>query len=88
MDRPEYRAFISYSHRDSAWAKWLHKAIESYRPPKTLIGVVTERGPVPRRLAPVFVDREELASSTDLGAVISDALSRSACQIVICSPAG
>ncbi len=87
MDQPEYRAFISYSHRDSTWASWLHKAIESYRPPKAVVGVVTERGAVPRRLAPVFRDREELASSTDLGAVISDALRRSACQIVICSPA-
>jgi tetratricopeptide (TPR) repeat protein len=86
LERPDYRAFISYSHRDSKWADWLHKSIEAYRPPKPLIGVVTERGAVPRRLVPVFRDREELASSTDLGAVISDALARSACQIVICSP--
>ena len=25
-----YRAFISYSHRDSGWADWLHRALESY----------------------------------------------------------
>ncbi len=30
--------------------------------------------------------REELASATDLGAVINEALLGSACQIVICSP--
>jgi tetratricopeptide (TPR) repeat protein len=84
--RPDFRAFISYSHRDSGWAAWLHKAIESYRPPKSLVGQVTERGEVPKRLTPVFRDREELASSTDLGAAINDALNRSACQIVICSP--
>jgi hypothetical protein len=24
-----YRAFISYSHRDKAWADWLHKALET-----------------------------------------------------------
>jgi tetratricopeptide (TPR) repeat protein len=41
---------------------------------------------VPRRLNPVFRDREELASATDLGEVISSALRESACQIVICSP--
>jgi tetratricopeptide (TPR) repeat protein len=41
---------------------------------------------VPRRLNPVFRDREELASATDLGEVISTALRESACQIVVCSP--
>jgi hypothetical protein len=41
---------------------------------------------VPKRLAPIFRDREELASATDLGTVISEALQQSACQIVICSP--
>jgi tetratricopeptide (TPR) repeat protein len=41
---------------------------------------------VPKRLAPVFRDREELASATDLGSEINDSLARSATQIVICSP--
>ena len=82
----KYRAFISYSHRDSGWASWLHGSLERYRPPKPLIGTVTERGEVPRRLAPVFRDRDELASATDLGTLLNAALSDSACQIVICSP--
>ena len=82
----KYRAFISYSHRDSAWASWLHGSLERYRPPKPLIGTVTERGEVPRRLAPVFRDRDELASATDLGTLLNAALADSACQIVICSP--
>lgn len=86
MDRPKYWAFLSYSHRDAKWGSWLHKALESYRPPTQLIGTVTARGPVPKRLAPIFRDREELASATDLGTVINEALSQSACQIVICSP--
>ena len=86
MDSPKYWAFLSYSHRDAKWGSWLHKALESYRPPKQLIGTATERGPVPKRLAPIFRDREELASATDLGASINEALSASACQIVICSP--
>lgn len=85
-DQPKYWAFLSYSHRDAKWGSWLHKSLESYRPPKSLIGTQTPRGPVPKRLTPVFRDREELASSTDLGASISAALSRSATQIVICSP--
>jgi tetratricopeptide (TPR) repeat protein len=86
LDQPKYRAFISYSHRDSKWADWLHKGLESYRPPKILVGTSTVRGLVPKRLTPIFRDREELASATDLGTVISAALQESACQIVICSP--
>jgi tetratricopeptide (TPR) repeat protein len=86
VDSPIYRAFISYSHRDSAWAAWLHGSLERYHPPKSLIGTVTERGEVPKRLAPVFKDREELPSATDLGGLINAALQGSACQIVICSP--
>jgi tetratricopeptide (TPR) repeat protein len=84
--QPKYRAFLSYSHRDAKWADWLHKALESYRPPKQLIGTITARGTVTKRLTPIFRDREELASATDLGAVINEALSQSACQIIICSP--
>jgi tetratricopeptide (TPR) repeat protein len=87
MDQPKYRAFISYSHRDAHWGAWLHRSLESYRPPKPLIGTVTAHGVVPKRLAPVFRDRDELASATDLGVVINEALRQSACQIVICSPA-
>ena len=86
MDSFKYRAFLSYSHRDARWAAWLHKALESYRPPHQLIGTVTEVGAVPKRLAPIFRDREELASATDLSTVINEALRQSACQIVICSP--
>jgi tetratricopeptide (TPR) repeat protein len=86
VDQPKYRAFLSYSHRDAKWAGWLHKSLEAYRPPKILVGTTTVRGPVPKRLTPVFRDREELASATDLGTVINAALEQSACQIVICSP--
>ena len=86
MDSPKYRAFLSYSHRDAKWGAWLHKALESYRPPKQLIGTITARGPVPKRVAPIFRDREELASANDLGTVINEALRQSTCQIVICSP--
>ena len=86
MESARYRAFLSYSHRDAKWADWLHKALETYRPPKPLVGTSTALGPVPKRLSPVFQDREELASATELGRVINAALQESACQIVICSP--
>ncbi len=50
----KYRAFISYSHSDEQWATWLHKALETYRVPKHVVGRETEFGPVPARFAPVF----------------------------------
>jgi hypothetical protein len=27
----KYRAFISYSHADTSWAKWLHRSLEGFR---------------------------------------------------------
>jgi tetratricopeptide (TPR) repeat protein len=82
-----YRAFISYSHRDERWAAWLHKSLERYRVPRRLVGRTTPMGIVPARVAPVFRDREELATATDLGRVVNAALAQSAALIVICSPA-
>lgn len=83
----KYRAFISYSHSDETWARWLHKSLETYRVPKRLRGRETPFGPVPERLAPVFRDRDELATATNLGETLTRALEQSACQLVICSPA-
>jgi len=89
--RPEgdyrYRAFISYSHRDRRWAEWLHRALETYRVPSRLVGLATAAGTVPRRLVPIFRDRDELASSNDLGHKVDLALAQSANLIVVCSPA-
>ena len=54
----KYKAFISYSHQDKKWGDWLHKALETYRVPKGLVGKETRYGSVPNRLFPVFRDRE------------------------------
>ncbi len=81
-----YRAFISYSHRDRRWGEWLHKTLENYRVPRRLVDTQGRDGPVPRRLTPIFRDREELPTASDLTENISRALSQSACLIVICSP--
>ena len=85
--RYRYRAFLSYSHADRKWARWLMRRIEGYRVPKRLVGLPGPMGPVPRRLAPVFRDREELASAGDLTARIVEALESSAALIVVASPA-
>lgn len=81
-----YSAFISYNHRDRDWAVWLHRALESYRIPKRLWGQAAPWGPLKSKLPPVFRDRDELATSVDLGASVRDALAQSATLIVICSP--
>jgi eukaryotic-like serine/threonine-protein kinase len=83
----KYPAFISYSHKDERWALWLHKGIEGYRVPKPLVGRPGRNGPIPKQIFPVFRDRDELASSADLPAVLRDALNQSAHLIVLCSPA-
>lgn len=82
----KYKAFISYSHRDESWGRWLHRSIEGYRVPKGVIGRETIYGPVPKRLFPVFRDREELPTASDLSEMIHDGLVNSSHLIVICSP--
>jgi len=83
---PRYVAFISYSHQDNSWAEWLHRALESYRVPRRLVGRKTAAGIVPRRLVPIFRDRDELASAPDLTREVNAALENSEYLIVICSP--
>ncbi|HEV2802126.1 MAG TPA: toll/interleukin-1 receptor domain-containing protein [Pyrinomonadaceae bacterium] len=88
VDNSEYKywAFISYSHSDEQWAQWLHKELETYRVPRRLVGRRNAFGEVPRRIFPVFRDREELPGAFDLGSNLTDALRLSRNLIVICSP--
>ena len=94
----KYYAFISYSHANEAAAKWLHRAIESYRIPSRLARAVEEAGALhpntsgapantlPKRLYPVFRDRDELNAAPELGQEIQRALADARNLIVICSP--
>ncbi len=84
--RYKYWAFISYSSADVAWARWLHRSIEGYRVPQRLIGRPTRDGVVPRRLFPVFRDRDELSASSSLSSTIGEAIKASRFLIVLCSP--
>lgn len=79
-----YAAFISYRHisPDREWAEWLQAALETYRLP----GGLAREGGLPRRIARVFRDEEELAASPDLSDSIKAALARSRFLIVVCSP--
>ena len=85
-EQPKYWAFISYSQRDAQWGRWLHAALERYRIPRPLVGRNTGKFVVPRRLFPVFRDRDELPSAADLGQKIQEALRASRSLVVICSP--
>jgi WD40 repeat protein len=82
----KYWAFISYSHTDETWGKWLHEALERYRVPRALVGRDTPRGRIPRRLFPVFRDRDELPGDPNLSNKIAESLAASRFLIVVCSP--
>ena len=77
MPNNKYKAFISYNHADEAWAKWFHRQLERYRIPGKLVGQNTSFGVIPKRLQPVFLDREELSSGSDLSAKVKQVLADS-----------
>jgi tetratricopeptide (TPR) repeat protein len=82
----QYKAFISYSHKDKAVAEWLHRALETLKVPRYLVGQETAGGPVPAHLRPIFRDESELAVSANLSKSVTDAVAESEFLIVICSP--
>lgn len=81
-----YRAFISYSHMDERWARYIHRKLERYRLPASLARKRTECGDSPICLRPIFRDRDELPAGQDLRAEIEAALRASDALIIICSP--
>ena len=83
----KYRAFISYSHLDASWAKWLHRALESFAIDKDLVGRETATGTIPKVLRPIFRDREDFTAGHTLSEQTLAALDASHTLIVICSPA-
>lgn len=79
-----YAAFISYSSKDAAFAKRLHRALEGYGIPASL-GTFDLIGEGKKnRIYPVFRDREELPAG-DLAERIEASLKASASLIVVCS---
>ncbi len=78
-----YSAFLSYSHADSAFVRWLHRKLESYRLPSRL----RRAGRSGARLAPLFLDRAELSAGPDLTRSVRDAIAASGALVVVCSPA-
>ncbi len=83
----KFHAFLSYSHADTAWAKWLHGRIESFALDPDIVGLATTMGQIPARLRPVFRDRDEFSAGETLAAQTLTALDASAAFILLCSPA-
>jgi len=80
----KYRAFISYSHKDKAFAKWLQNSIENYILPKHLQATYPH---LPQDLTrSIFRDDEELAGAWELSHALQKALKESEKLIVLCSP--
>lgn len=84
--KPGYRAFLSYSHRDEAFARWLHRKLEAWKVPSDLVGRETSLGLVPRTLGPIFRDRDDFAGGASLQQATIDALQASTSLIALCSP--
>ena len=83
----KYKAFISYTHADESWARWLQRGLERYRVPPRLIDALEGERDLPRRLFPIFRDRSELSSSSDLGSALQQSLADSEYLVLVCSPA-
>lgn len=82
-----YRAFLSYSHRDSAFAERFHRDLEGWKADRGLVGRETPFGPAPRTVRPIFRDRDDFAGGRTLDEATQDALRQSDFMILLCSPA-
>jgi len=81
-----YKAFISYSHVDKAVAEWLHKALETYRLPRSILKQSRLTNTSAPKLTPIFRDRDELPASGELSVELHNALEQSEFLIVVASP--
>lgn len=76
----QYRAFVSYSRKDASIARRIHRRLEAQK-------AISRGDALKNPLRPSFLDRSELAASSDLETSILEALGNSERLIVICSPA-
>ena len=78
-----YYAFVSYSHKDEKWGKWIQSALERYRLPAAVRREVGK--PLPQRIHPVFRDDTDLGVGR-LADNLKQELEQSRFLIVVCSP--
>jgi tetratricopeptide (TPR) repeat protein len=82
----KYRAFLSYSHKDTATARRVHSRLEAFNIDKDIAGRETPLGPIPKTLRPVFRDRHDFSAGSALTGQTAEALDASAALILIASP--
>ena len=82
----KYRAFLSYSHADSAIARRVHERLERFRIDKDLVGRETPAGLIPETLRPIFRDRHEFNAGGSLAEQTVAALDSAAALVVLASP--
>ncbi|MEK7266691.1 MAG: toll/interleukin-1 receptor domain-containing protein [Pseudomonadota bacterium] len=82
----DYAAFISYNSADRETARRLQRALENYQTPKELRGRAAGFGPIAERIGKVCRDRTDFKSGESLSAALKEALRKSWCLIVLCSP--
>lgn len=79
----KYKVFISYSHQDKPFARWLQKGIENHVISRKLRDKYPQL-PLDLKRS-VFRDDDELASASILTDSLKDALENSECLVVVCS---
>lgn len=85
MKQQKTFAFISYSRKDKRIANWLHKKIEGYAYPKSLVNE-EQRPAHPQYVRPVFLDTKDLQVEVrPFTERIQSALGEAEFLIVICS---
>jgi len=82
----DYAAFISYNSADRDAARRLQRALENYSTPKELRGRATGFGAIGERIGKVCRDRTDFKSGESLSAALKEALRKSWCLVVLCSP--
>lgn len=80
-DTFRYDAFLSYSHRDLEWGKWLQKRLEGWHIPAE----VRKETAFARGNMKIFRDQTDLAG-VELRDTIRRELEESRCLVVLCSP--
>ena len=77
VEQFNFDVFISYSRRDIAFARRLHRALDTYTPPRDLR--------VPQRRLRVFRDESDFRGN-EYGSALDSVLTSAAKLLVICSP--
>jgi tetratricopeptide (TPR) repeat protein len=82
----KYRAFLSYSHANTAIVRKVHERLENFRIDREIVGRPTPLGPVPPTLRPIFRDRDDFEAGSSLKDATLIALDEAAAFILLASP--